>query len=80
MPTINNAEREMWVNNDEGLYRWWKREGGSLRDFIKNNREEIDALIERATDGSWTSRGNWRKKSKPKSKSMFGIKLPEVKW
>jgi hypothetical protein len=24
---LNNDEREMWINNDEGLYLWAKREG-----------------------------------------------------
>jgi hypothetical protein len=24
---INDDEREMWINNDEGLYRWARRSG-----------------------------------------------------
>jgi hypothetical protein len=42
---MNNRERELWVNNDEGLYLWWKRSRLSMRNFIKENREELDALI-----------------------------------
>jgi hypothetical protein len=42
---MNNRERELWVNNDEGLYLWWKRSRLSLRNFIRENREELDALI-----------------------------------
>lgn len=24
LPRLNDAEREGWVQNDEGLYRWWR--------------------------------------------------------
>jgi len=46
---MNNDEREQWVNNDEGLYRWRNREGGTMRDFLKRNRLTIDQHIEKAT-------------------------------
>jgi hypothetical protein len=26
-PKRNDAEREQWINNDEGLYNWARREG-----------------------------------------------------
>jgi len=26
-PTLNDAERERWILNDESLYRWARREG-----------------------------------------------------
>lgn len=26
-PTRNDREREEWIKNDEGLYRWARREG-----------------------------------------------------
>ena len=42
---MNNREREMWINNDEGLYRWWKSSGMGITPFIKENREEIDKYI-----------------------------------
>ena len=45
---MNDTEREQWVNNDEGLYRWRQREGGSMRDFLKRNRRWIDNMIEEA--------------------------------
>jgi uridine kinase len=45
---MNNSEREQWIDNDEGLYRWWKSSRLSKRQFIKENREEIDAAIDRA--------------------------------
>lgn len=45
---MNNAEREQWIDNDEGLYNWWRSLHMSKRAFIKENREELDACIERA--------------------------------
>ena len=49
---MNNAEREQWANNDEGLYQWflsWKRANrGGMRGFLQENRAEIDNAINRA--------------------------------
>lgn len=45
--TRNDDERRLWVLNDEGLYLWHQREGGSVREFIRRNRAEIDAAIDR---------------------------------
>lgn len=42
---MNNREREMWIDNDERLYKWWQGSGLSMTVFIKENREEIDAAI-----------------------------------
>lgn len=42
---MNDGERENWVNNDEVLYDWWKAEGGTIRNFIRANREELDRYI-----------------------------------
>jgi len=45
---LNNREREQWIANDEGLYRWQRSErrmGGGVRGFIKRNKTEIDAVI-----------------------------------
>jgi peptidoglycan hydrolase-like protein with peptidoglycan-binding domain len=50
---LNNRERELWVKNDEGLYRMWQREQhrkGGMRAFIKRNRAEIDAVIRGVVD------------------------------
>jgi hypothetical protein len=41
--TVNDIEQ--WVNNDEGLYRWWKSERKSLRTFVRENRAELERLI-----------------------------------
>ncbi len=44
----NDHEREMWVNNDEGLYLWWRSSGQSIRSFVRANRDELDKVIGRA--------------------------------
>lgn len=46
--TMNDREREMWVLNDEGLYTWWQSSRQSMRAFIRENRSELTALINRA--------------------------------
>ena len=43
---MNNTEREQWIDNDEGLYNWWKSSRMSKREFIKENRAQIDEVIE----------------------------------
>lgn len=45
---MNNNERENWINNDEGLYLWKRSTRLSMREFIKQNRDELDALIRKA--------------------------------
>ena len=49
---INNADREQWIDNDEGLYSWWKSSRLSKREFIKQNKAEIDAAIENVIGGT----------------------------
>ena len=44
---ITIREIELWIDNDESLYLWWKRSKQSKRDFIKENREELEACINR---------------------------------
>ena len=46
------SDIEQWIDNDEGLYRWFKRERGSKREFIRKNRAELEACISRVIDGS----------------------------
>lgn len=45
---MNDKEREMWIDNDEGLYNWWRSSGLSKRAFIRANREELTRLITKA--------------------------------
>lgn len=43
--TLNDNDRKEWVQNDEGLYRWWKSSGVGLGRFVRENRAEIDEAI-----------------------------------
>jgi hypothetical protein len=43
----NDDERRLWVLNDEGLYNWQQSSHQSVREFIRENRKEIDAAIDR---------------------------------
>lgn len=43
--TLNDEERRQWVDNDEGLYNWWKSSKIGLYRFVRENRAEIDAVI-----------------------------------
>ena len=45
---MNDSERKNWVNNDEGLYLWWKSSRKSLAAFVRENRGEIDAAVSHA--------------------------------
>lgn len=49
---MNNRERELWIDNDEGLYTWWRRSKLSKRKFIKENRQEIDKVINNVLNGA----------------------------
>ena len=49
---MNDADREQWVDNDEGLYRWWRSSGISKRRFVRGNRGKIDAVIGNVLYGS----------------------------
>jgi hypothetical protein len=42
---MNDAEREQWIDNDEGLYDLWRRAGLSKREFLRRNRGDVDAAI-----------------------------------
>lgn len=43
--TLNDNDREEWIDNDEGLYSWYRSSRKSMREFIRNNRTDIDAHI-----------------------------------
>jgi hypothetical protein len=44
---LNDAERRLWVLNDEGLYRWWQQSRIGMRRFLRENRNELDTCINR---------------------------------
>jgi hypothetical protein len=43
---MNDNDREQWVDNDEGLYNWWRGSRLSKREFIRQNRSEITEVID----------------------------------
>lgn len=43
--TLNDADRSQWIDNDEGLYNWWRSSRQSKRVFIRENRVELTRLI-----------------------------------
>lgn len=47
---MNNTDREQWIDNDEGLYCMWKESRLSKRAFIKENRADIDKVIDNITN------------------------------
>lgn len=49
---MNDTDRSQWIDNDEGLYDWWKSTRLSKREFIRQNRAEIDAAIRPVLEGT----------------------------
>jgi len=47
----NDEERRQWIDNDEGLYDWYRSSRLSMREFIKLNRAGIDEVIGKVTGG-----------------------------
>lgn len=43
--TLNDSDRAQWIDNDEGLYNWWRSSHMSKSAFIKENRKELTDLI-----------------------------------
>ncbi len=48
---MNNTERSQWIDNDEGLYNWWRSSHLSKRQFIQEYRIEIDKAIQNMLNG-----------------------------
>ena len=46
------ADIEQWIDNDEGLHNWWRSSRISKRQFIRDNREELTACINRVLTGN----------------------------
>jgi hypothetical protein len=49
--TLNDTDRSQWIDNDEGLYNWFRSSRQTKQEFIKANRTELDACIRNVTDG-----------------------------
>jgi hypothetical protein len=48
---MTNSDISQWIDNDEGLYNWWKSSRMSKTAFIKENRAELVACISKVTTG-----------------------------
>ncbi len=50
---MTNSEISQWIDNDEGLYNWWRstRPRQSKTAFIKANRPELVNAINNVTSG-----------------------------
>ena len=46
---MNDTERRQWVENDEELYTRWRSSGVGLYQYVRENREGIDKVIEIVT-------------------------------
>jgi len=42
---MNDRERQMWVDNHEGLYNMHRASRKSMRRFLREHRAEVDAVI-----------------------------------
>lgn len=50
--TINDNDRQQWVDNDEGLYDMWRRSGKGITVWVRENRALIDANIKAVNSGA----------------------------
>ena len=46
---MSKSDIAQWIDNDEGLYNWWKGARQSKTAFITENREELTRCIENVT-------------------------------
>ena len=44
---LDYNELRLWVENDEGLYQWWKDSRQPMSTFIKENSIELRQIIRR---------------------------------
>ncbi len=49
---MNDRSRELWLDNDEGLYNWWRRSRLGKRKFVQANRAEIDKVVNNVLSGA----------------------------
>lgn len=48
---MTKTEISQWIDNDEGLYNWWKGSRLSKSAFIQENKDEIVRAIRNVTEG-----------------------------
>lgn len=49
---MSNNEIAQWIDNDEGLYKWWKSTRMSKSQFIREHRAELVECINNVTSGA----------------------------
>lgn len=49
---LNDSDRSQWIDNDEGLYNWWRSSHQPKREFIRENRAELDSCIRQVLNGT----------------------------
>ena len=48
---LTAADIAQWIDNDEGLYNWWRQSKQPKRVFIRENRAELETCIRNVTEG-----------------------------
>lgn len=48
---MNDDHRRIWILNDEGLYNWYRGSNLTMREFIRQNRVDLDKVINNVTEG-----------------------------
>jgi hypothetical protein len=49
--TLNDNDRSQWIDNDEGLYNWFRSTRMSKKAFVKQYRKEIDEVVNNVRGG-----------------------------
>jgi hypothetical protein len=50
---LTDSDRADWIDNEEGMYLWWKESRLSKREFVRKHRAEIDEIIARVMKGKY---------------------------
>jgi hypothetical protein len=48
---LTTVDLAQWIDNDEGLHKWWKASRQSKRRFIRENRLELERVILNVLEG-----------------------------
>ncbi len=48
---LSIADISQWIDNDEGLYDWWRRSKLPKREFIREHRDELEQAINNVLGG-----------------------------
>ena len=48
---VSMSDIEQWIDNDEGLYDWWRSSKMGKRKFIRENRAELKSAIQKVIGG-----------------------------